>query len=132
MQNKVQKFRNTHIQNHDTMKTRGIHCVKSVRIRSYSGPYFPTFGLNTERYGVSLPIQCEYGKMRTRITPNTDTFHAVIFRTLAYSETKTYSDLSMPRNQKYIQNPDIFRIRVIWRTLSNSVDGALCEKSYWL
>ena len=31
-----------------------LHCVKNVRIRSYSGPYFPTFGLNTERYGVSL------------------------------------------------------------------------------
>ena len=29
-----------------------IHCVKSVRIRSYSGPYFPAFGLNTERYGM--------------------------------------------------------------------------------
>ena len=25
-----------------------IHCVKSVRILSYSGPYFPAFGLNTE------------------------------------------------------------------------------------
>ena len=25
-------------------------CVKSVRIGSYSGPYFPAFGLNTERY----------------------------------------------------------------------------------
>ena len=33
------------------------HCVKSVRIRSFSGPYFPTFGLNTESYGVSLRIQ---------------------------------------------------------------------------
>ena len=28
------------------------HCVKSVLIRSYSGPYFPAFWLNTERYGV--------------------------------------------------------------------------------
>ena len=28
------------------------HCVKSVRIWSFSGPYFPAFGLNTERYGV--------------------------------------------------------------------------------
>ena len=37
-------------------------CVKSVRIQSYSGPYFPTFGLNTERYGVS---QSECGKIRT-------------------------------------------------------------------
>ena len=26
-----------------------LHCLKSVRIRSYSGPYFPVFGLNTER-----------------------------------------------------------------------------------
>ena len=53
------------------------HCVKSVRIRSYSGLHFPAFGLNTERYEVSLCIQSECGKMRTRITPNTDNFHAV-------------------------------------------------------
>ena len=44
------------------------HCVKSVRIRSYSGPYFPAFRLN---------IQSECGKIWTRITLNTDTFHAV-------------------------------------------------------
>ena len=55
------------------------HCVKSVHIRSYSGPYFPAFELNTERYGVFLRIHSEFGKMRTRITPNTDTFHAVHF-----------------------------------------------------
>ena len=53
------------------------HCVKSVRIRSYSGPYFPAFGLNMERYSVSLHIQSKYGKMLTRITPNMDTFYAV-------------------------------------------------------
>ena len=40
-------------------------------------PYFPAFGLNKERYGVSLRIQSECGKMWTRITLNTDTFHAV-------------------------------------------------------
>ena len=50
------------------------HCVKSVCIRSYSGPYFPTFRLNTERYSESLRIKSKYDKMRTRITPNTDTF----------------------------------------------------------
>ena len=54
-----------------------MHCVISVRIRSYSGPYFPTFRLNTKRYGVSLRIQSECGKIRTRITPNIDTFYAV-------------------------------------------------------
>ena len=55
-----------------------IHCVKSVRIRSYSVPYFPAFGRNMERYGVSLRTQSECGKMRTRIIPKTDTFHAAI------------------------------------------------------
>ena len=54
-----------------------IGTVKNVRIRSYSSLYFPTFGLNTERYGVSLRIQSECGKIRTRITPNMDSFHAV-------------------------------------------------------
>ena len=37
------------------------HCVKSVCVRSHFGPHFPTFGLNTERYGVSLRIQSECG-----------------------------------------------------------------------
>ena len=53
------------------------HCVKSVRIWGYSGPHFPIFELNTERYSVSLRIQSECRKMRTRITPNTDTFYGV-------------------------------------------------------
>ena len=56
------------------------HCVKSVRIGSYSGPHFPAFGLNTERYSVSLRIQSECGKIRIRVTLNTVTFHAVRFR----------------------------------------------------
>ena len=46
-----------------------IHCMKSVRILSFSGPHFPAFVLN---------IQSEYRKIRTRKTPNTDTFYAVI------------------------------------------------------
>ena len=55
-----------------------LNCVKKVRIRSYSGPYFPTFGLNTERYCLSLRIRSECGKIRTGITPNKDTFYAVL------------------------------------------------------
>ena len=54
-----------------------FHCVKSVRIRSYSDPYFTAFGLNTERYGVYLHIQSACGKIPTRITPNKGTFHSV-------------------------------------------------------
>ena len=45
-----------------------LHWVKSVRIRSISGPCFTAFGLNTERYGVSLRIQSECGKIRNRKT----------------------------------------------------------------
>ena len=32
----------------------------------FSGPYFPAFGLNTERYFVALCIQSECRKIRTR------------------------------------------------------------------
>ena len=53
------------------------HCVKGVRIRSYSAPHFPVFGLNTERYGVPLRIQSKCRKIRTRIAPNTVPFFAV-------------------------------------------------------
>ena len=52
-------------------------CVKSVRIRSFSGQYFPVFGLHTERYSVSVRIQSQCRKIQTRKTPNTDTFNAV-------------------------------------------------------
>ena len=52
-------------------------CVKSVQIQSFSGPYFPVFGLNTERYCVSLRVQSECGKIRTIKTPNKDAFNAV-------------------------------------------------------
>ena len=62
------------------MSDNNIHGVKGVRIRSYSGSHFSAFGLNTERYRVSFRIQSECGKMRTRITPNTDTIYAVIAR----------------------------------------------------
>ena len=45
-----------------------LHCVKSVCIRSSSGPYFPAFGLYTERYFVSLCTQSECRKIWTRTT----------------------------------------------------------------
>ena len=62
------------------------HCVISVRIRSFSGPYFPVFRLNTERYGVSLRSQFECGKIQARKTSNTYTFHTVLV-TLTLSDS---------------------------------------------
>ena len=65
------------IMKHQLMKDFNQYCVKSVYIRSYSGPNIPAFGLNTERYSVSLRnIQSKCGKSWTRITPKTDTFYA--------------------------------------------------------
>ena len=34
--------------------SKGLRCVKSVRIRGYSGPHFPAFGLNTSPYSVRM------------------------------------------------------------------------------
>ena len=47
--------------------------MKSVRIRSYSGLHFHAFGVG------SLRFQSECGKIRTRITPNTENFYAVLY-----------------------------------------------------
>ena len=40
------------------------HCMKSVQIRSFSGPYFPVFSPDTGKYGLEK-------------TPYLDTFHTV-------------------------------------------------------
>ena len=74
--------------------------VKSIRIWSYSRPYLPAFGLDTARYGVSLRIQSECRKIRTRITPNTDTFHAVSVMKLLREVTRTLTSL-YPSLTKY-------------------------------
>ena len=42
---------------------------------TFSGPYFPVFGLNMERYS---------GKYGPEKTPYFDTFHAVVFSLLEF------------------------------------------------
>ena len=64
------------------------HSVKSVRIRSYSGPHFPAFGLNTERCGISKITS------KTSITPNTDNFYTVSVFSMDFNRSlKIISDL---------------------------------------
>ena len=53
------------------------HCMKSVHNRSFSGPYFPSFRLTTERHRACLCILSNCRKKRTSKIPNMDTFHAV-------------------------------------------------------
>ena len=44
------------------------HCVKSIRIRSFSSPCLLAFGLNRERYGVCIRIrpECRSEKLQIR------------------------------------------------------------------
>ena len=71
---------------------RTLNCAKIVHIRSYSGPYFPAFGLITEILREDSEIQSESGKIRTRTTPNTDTFCAVkaLFKKSHHAESRWY------------------------------------------
>ena len=43
-----------------------LHCMKSIQILSFSGLYFPVFGLNTEIYFTNLCIQSKCRKIWTR------------------------------------------------------------------
>ena len=70
---KVKFGLNTTFNQHNSQPAVLIHCVKSVRIWSLSGRYFPEFGLNTERYSLFRCVQSECSKIRTRKTPNMDT-----------------------------------------------------------
>ena len=67
------------------------HGVKRVPIRSYSGPHFRGFSRIRSEYGeiwsispYSVRIRENPEKMRTRITPNTESFYAVWIRTKVY------------------------------------------------
>ena len=80
-----------------------VNDCRSISLRkkcpySESGSYFPAFGLNTERYSVSLRIQSECRKIRTRITPNTYTFQAVL---ISYLCDPPYLPVFSPNAGKY-------------------------------
>ena len=60
--------------------SRCVYLASKVsKFKDFSGPYFPIFELNTDIYSLSLRIQYEYGKILTRKTSNSGTFHTVIF-----------------------------------------------------
>ena len=89
------------------IKTRNLeNCFKNVRIWSYPVPHFPAFGLNMERYSVSLRMQSECRKIRTGITPNTDTFYAVQNSTktviiLKYNFKNIWNGQTKPVSQEF-------------------------------
>ena len=88
--------------------------MKSVHIRSYSGPDFPALGLNIESYEVSLCIQSKCGKMTTRITLNTDIFYAVQdFREKTEVIEIMLLKLTRPK-EKVVLFPAIGRVKIFY------------------
>ena len=76
-------------QNFDTLPHLRVFLLVlkySYPYSEFSGPYFLVFGLNTERYGLSLCVQSECRKIQTRKTTNTDTFRGVFFITFVAHE----------------------------------------------
>ena len=69
--------------------------MKSVCIRSFSGQFFPAFGLNAESF------------RWTRKAPNMDTFHAVkteILAILCFSNSQIVDILTLAITSKYLTN----------------------------
>ena len=73
--------------------THKIDCLKIVRIRSYSTPYFIAFGLNLERYRV-------HGPLPSRKNLNPRNTHEKWFRTHEISTRKTFGPKKHPRRHE--------------------------------
>ena len=100
-----------------TVSWRYNNCVKIVLIRSFSGLYFPAFELNKERRGVSLRIHSECGKILTRKTADTDTFHAI-----AYFE---WCSRAVCMVNFFVKNKEIFKPWVLENILKINLRSCL-------
>ena len=56
--------------------------MKSVRIQSYSGPDFSTFGMNTERYGVRMGENTDQNNSEYGHFLRSDTLHTLYLKLL--------------------------------------------------
>ena len=91
----------------------------------YSEIYFIHTDIHCVKRSISLRIQSECGKVRTRITPNTDTFYAVIVKYLCrsfftkfvnyFSQLTIFFTLSMPIYCFIVE------VRFLFRTLSGFI-----------
>ena len=122
------------IQEKRVKKTRILACltqyynVKSVRIRNFSGPYFPAFELNTERWSVFLRIQSEWGKILTSFT-HFSLFHYGTNLNRLRNSIGNYSEFSKISNSNLIYcdsgivriMPDIYDVRIVSSLKSSSI-----------
>ena len=68
------------------VKSVKLQCVKVSKCGVFSGPYFPEFGLNTERYEVSSVRMRENTDQKK--TPYLDTFQLVLLTTKLLNQLK--------------------------------------------
>ena len=88
-----------------------IHCVKSVRFRSYSGPHFPAFGLNTERYGVIVNSVLRSVTLSLTLRIVLETTHHLSLKNLmqylgTYFDERSATDLCS-KQQAYFNEPTL-------------------------
>ena len=84
------------------------YCVKKVLIQSFSGPYFPVFGLNTDIYFVNLCIRFEYGKIRTR--KNSVFGHFSCSAVINLCQVNSYQQFHFTQKSQYSVQPFFFKI----------------------
>ena len=107
------------------------HCVRSVRIRRFSGPYFPSFGLNTGRY--SFRKKCPYqeffwsvfSRIRTecglRIQSECEKIRTLLAHYQFFRKVKQFL---ICLNKKHSL---VFSVKIVSQKLSSSV---ICNQSF--
>ena len=98
-----------------------LHCPKSVRIRSSSGLHFSCIFPHSDWIRLrispySVRMRENTGKMRTRITPNTDSFYSVLFSCIvqSLSRFKSFTKISI-----------IIILYIPQRSLVGSIDSSV-------
>ena len=89
------------------------NCVKNVHIRSFSGPYFPAFGLNKERYRVlrifpySVQIRENKGQKNSEYGHFSRSMFHYFFIVSLYSAKTVHicAHQTKERSEKIVQSP---------------------------
>ena len=106
---------------------KGRHCVKSVRIWSYSGPYFPPFGLNTKVRENTEQNNSEYGhSLRSANDCKITCFDIFIVKFILVFQIRLYNPFSKVwkerSNEKLgLLKRDIENLRAFWTKIVHGV-----------
>ena len=94
-------------------------CVKIVRIRSFSGPHFPAFGLNTETYSVNPVFSLNVGECG----PEKFQIRILFTQCISLNLIAFLQDYILECSRPFI-NFDREIVSGAFKTISNIYDGA--------